>query len=646
MEVEFNILDNDSPSSGGEQESSPTLTETIWASTVQDALSYWTTTLGVTNPPTILTSVVDLGPDVLADTVVHMQDSRGLPSVVTIRADIDAAGHSWFIDNTPREHSEFSAGDNPWLVDLKEGSQRFDLWTIALHEVGHSLGLISDATAYGNRVLQDELGPYLSVGGTRIRLDDDVDHLSSQYPSALMGTHLRPGQRNLGSPVDLQVLRWIQNVGLGDWSSGNGQPANGNSTPAQPQTLPGFQPLASFVSDALRIGPKTGLQDARFTSLDLNVPTGWRTFGDVSAANGIVTLSESAQMVSDLSQTFVVPSGARRLSFTLTGIQMEVDGGIGPSDAFEVSLLNAMTSTTLVGNNALHDSDSLLSLQADGTLRLAPKVSVNGYTQGQVVDFNKPLVVNIDISSVPAGSTASLYFDLIGFGKDESSVSIRDLKIARAFSDWHNATIAADVNEDGEVTPLDAILIVDELIGFRIASADRVLPPITDAILPPPFVDVSDDGMVTPLDALLVIDRILKLRSVPNLTGDTPANQLGPLPGSWQNPVLSGDVNNDSQVSPLDALILIEEMNRKAIVDPLTNRLPAVAAQLRPSPYLDVNGDGYLSAVDVLLAIDQIESDPLAANSEGESGQATDIGNHDESDAFLDLLASDWLDNR
>jgi hypothetical protein len=59
---------------------------------------------------------------------------------------------------------------------------------------------------------------------------------------------------------------------------------------------------------------------------------------------------------------------------------------------------------------------------------------------------------------------------------------------------------AHDVNRDGDVTPLDALLIIIELNS----SGPHALP--TPPPSSPPFFDVSGDNQVTPLDALLVIN--------------------------------------------------------------------------------------------------------------------------------------------
>ena len=60
-----------------------------------------------------------------------------------------------------------------------------------------------------------------------------------------------------------------------------------------------------------------------------------------------------------------------------------------------------------------------------------------------------------------------------------------------------------DVNHDGLITPLDALIV----INFLNASGPGTLPvPPTAALAPPPYLDCSGDREVTAQDALLVVN--------------------------------------------------------------------------------------------------------------------------------------------
>jgi hypothetical protein len=68
---------------------------------------------------------------------------------------------------------------------------------------------------------------------------------------------------------------------------------------------------------------------------------------------------------------------------------------------------------------------------------------------------------------------------------------------------WNNLAKPHDVNGDGGVTPLDALLIINAL---NASGAKRFDYPLADGQTPDVWYDVNDDLAITPLDALLVIN--------------------------------------------------------------------------------------------------------------------------------------------
>jgi choice-of-anchor C domain-containing protein len=72
------------------------------------------------------------------------------------------------------------------------------------------------------------------------------------------------------------------------------------------------------------------------------------------------------------------------------------------------------------------------------------------------------------------------------------------------------------------------------------------------------------------------------------------------LNSDWYNIARPTDVNNDMLVTPLDALLVINQLNRRGIVPELGQRAN------RLDSYLDTSGDSYLSPLDVLLVINEI----------------------------------------
>jgi hypothetical protein len=114
--------------------------------------------------------------------------------------------------------------------------------------------------------------------------------------------------------------------------------------------------------------------------------------------------------------------------------------------------------------------------------------------------------------------------------------------------------------------------------------------------------------------------------SLPSLT-----NSVNPL-----------DVNNDGFVSPVDALIVINQLN--------TGKQPPRLSAFAMPPFFDVNGDAVVSPADALRVINDLNSHRTAAGGEGEGGaidaalaangySAPDL----LQDELLGLLAADTL---
>ena len=72
----------------------------------------------------------------------------------------------------------------------------------------------------------------------------------------------------------------------------------------------------------------------------------------------------------------------------------------------------------------------------------------------------------------------------------------------------------------------------------------------------------------------------------------------------WQNPANPLDVNDDGVVSPLDSLLVINDLNTngaRALPNPPVSPPP-------PPPYLDTNGDGWVSSADVSLIVNYLNT--------------------------------------
>jgi len=78
---------------------------------------------------------------------------------------------------------------------------------------------------------------------------------------------------------------------------------------------------------------------------------------------------------------------------------------------------------------------------------------------------------------------------------------------------WHNAVQPSDVNGDTIVSPVDVLLVINQLN----ALGSAMLPSVpTDSPAELQFVDTNNDGLLSPLDALLVINELNDLAGEPS----------------------------------------------------------------------------------------------------------------------------------
>jgi hypothetical protein len=93
-----------------------------------------------------------------------------------------------------------------------------------------------------------------------------------------------------------------------------------------------------------------------------------------------------------------------------------------------------------------------------------------------------------------------------------SDGEVEDYQLFTHSSDWHNTAISEDVNKDGFVSPIDALLVINYIdvnVGpGKLLPDGQLLPRSVADSGTPPLVDVNDDGFVAPLDALRVINFI------------------------------------------------------------------------------------------------------------------------------------------
>jgi hypothetical protein len=390
------------------------------------SLPLWNSYLQPTTPLDLNLVIKDLPTGQLAEAQVTQFSNNGTPTGGTLYLDTDANGLGWYIDPTPWENSEFSQTltDTAYRATADSLAYgHYDLLTTLLHETAHLQGFISGYSNFDNRV-QTINGSKTFIGDTfSAILTPDGSHLSSSvYTYDLMNTTLTPGVRKLPSALDIQILNTLRNP----------QPIT-HSTPA---------------TAALTAGALIAINNGSF---DTN--TDWYTRGDSHIINGQAILSEDSPYLSHLSQTFVIPQGAKALQFTLINTDLHSSNTrLAPGDAFEVALLNHTTNTSVLAPlTGLSQTDALLNIQSNGQTYRSSAVTP-GWVSGAEPN-NTPRTVQIDVSSVAPGTVVTLYFDLLGFGAKDSSVTLDDVQILAELSQAPVAqNDSATTNQNESVT--------------------------------------------------------------------------------------------------------------------------------------------------------------------------------------------------
>ncbi|MDA8744744.1 dockerin type I domain-containing protein [Rubripirellula amarantea] len=535
--------------------------------------------------------VADLAPGYLGFADITSWSDDGVPLSGTITVDIDADGHGWFVDDTPLDDSEFTRQYAGGDALGRPGESRYDLLTMLMHEVGHLAGFTDSYAGFASLVNMENGVASISTSQGNVILQSDLDHIATGgQPFDLMNASLRPGLRKLPTAIDAEILSLAYAADTSGYTEEQRLALTAGS---------GFVSITSGEVLTVATGPAIGL-----TNEDLLVSDpaadgfGWRTVGDVQISEGVATISETVGLIGDLSQTFVVPNGTTTLKFTLGGINLDVASGPFPSEAFEVSLLSAgdEAASLLGGLNGLFGGDAILNIQADGTVYTAPGVTVEGLSQsGGVIDLSQTFDVVVAIPDGVGGQTATLFFDLVGFGEASSTAQVTavSLDAGDEVQTWTNPTNRFDVNANGSVTALDALVIINQIGIPTVHNPETgVLFAIAGQVGPPPFYDVSGDGRISALDALQIINELAREGTLERPT--------------WTNSSNRFDVNDNGSATASDALAIINELAIGRVHDPETGRLDEITDEVGPPPYYDVTGDGRISALDALQIINHM----------------------------------------
>lgn len=141
-------------------------------------------------------------------------------------------------------------------------------------------------------------------------------------------------------------------------------------------------------------------------------------------------------------------------------------------------------------NVAGNDSD------LDGSIDLS-SVNIEQLPNNGTVDVLGNGIVRFTPTTSFAGNVSFSYTikDNVGTPSNVATVSVNVLN-----SKWQNPQIALDVNADGTISPIDALI----LVNYINAGNEGFLP--NTGIVPAPYLDPTGDEFITPIDVLQVIN--------------------------------------------------------------------------------------------------------------------------------------------
>ncbi|QEG01722.1 hypothetical protein Mal15_58010 [Stieleria maiorica] len=170
---------------------------------------------------------------------------------------------------------------------------------------------------------------------------------------------------------------------------------------------------------------------------------------------------------------------------------------------------------------------------------------------------------------VPLGDGTIRYIPADGFlGIDSFTYTIADLagrvsspgtvQVQVTGSRLQNPDLNPDVNDDGDISPIDALLVINHLARQSSASI-----PVQDTDVGPPYYDVNGDKLISPLDALAVINELARRQAISGLGEMVEGEQIGDesdsepvssaIASDFIDAIAGDDDDEDDRINALDA---------------------------------------------------------------------------------------------
>lgn len=169
----------------------------------------------------------------------------------------------------------------------------------------------------------------------------------------------------------------------------------------------------------------------------------------------------------------------------------------------------------------------------------------------------------------------------------------------------------AFVKERLDGAMVGTLSVLDDDIGqshtFQVSDARFIVIEGILSLRPGRFLDLASDSEIT--FEIKATDSGVPTQTLSQQIAVTVVPNSWP----WRNDAVPLDVNDDAVVAPIDALLVINELNTPTLTGE-EFRLPHIRPSMLGLPYLDSNGDGFCTAIDALLIINHLNN----AQPEGE----------------------------
>ena len=291
---------------------------------------------------------------------------------------------------------------------------------------------------------------------------------------------------------------------------------------------------------------------------------------DIGIVNGVTNITNQNALltVGDAQSLFFAAPTAE-----LVGLTNVVGGPLNDQFVLQLTDGNLADGLAIDAGAGLNQIDVIAPVDTDisdaGSVSLQNFLAINlnnPATQQLTIDLDSLVSIlpeNATTLSVTGGPEDSLQFPTPTNFRFDQSLFVDNTFVRRILNDTNNLVIDStlgpayhnfiqpfDTNISGEVTALDALVIINELDRRDFSNSDGVLiSPTSSGILPDDLFDTNGDNSATALDALLVINELSRRAAEESAEGESGLLLSGFL--ETLNPTTSSTIADQPSGTPL-----------------------------------------------------------------------------------------------